>query len=329
MSMTTSRSAEAARIAFAADVRAGLGASPKKLPSHYFYDELGSQLFEAICQLPWYPITRAERCLLERHAGEMVARFSEQTGLGEPGELVELGCGSGDKIALLVQALEARSADLSVHLIDVSDKAHALSQRALARFSRVRVTSHVGTYEAGLAALPGAARGRRLVLFLGSNIGNFDPDEARLLLLAIRRALRPGDGLLLGADLVRDEASLVLAYDDPLGVTAAFDKNLLQRMNAELGADFDLAAFAHQARWNARASRMEMHLVSRRQQRVRVPGAAIEVAFAEGESIWTESSYKYTEEGIAAMGRAADLTCAQQWIERGSGFSTTLFVAEG
>jgi uncharacterized SAM-dependent methyltransferase len=227
-----------------------------------------------------------------------------------------------------MQALEARNEALSVHLVDVSEKAHALSQKALARFARVEVTSHVGTYEAGLAALPSAARGRRLVLFLGSNIGNFDPDAAHLLLLAIRRALRPGDGLLLGADLVRDEAALVLAYDDPLGVTAAFDKNLLQRINTELGADFDLAAFTHQARWNARASRMEMHLVSRRPQRVRVPAARLDLAFAEGESIWTESSYKYTPEGIIAMGKAAGLACEQQWIERESGFSTTLFLAE-
>jgi dimethylhistidine N-methyltransferase len=321
--MTTRSAIEAARIAFAEDVRAGLCASPRKLPPHYFYDELGSQLFEAICQLPWYPITRAEHRLLEEHAAEMVAPFAEL------GELVELGCGSGDKIALLMQALEARRAPISVQLVDVSEKAHALSQRALARFSRATVTSHVGTYEAGLAALPGGTRGRRLVLFLGSNIGNFDPAAAHLLLVAIRRALRPGDGLLLGADLVRSEAELVLAYDDPLGVTAAFDKNLLQRMNAELGADFDLGAFAHKALWNARASRMEMHLVSRRAQRVRVPAAGLDLAFAEGESIWTESSYKYTEEGIAAMGKAADLVCARQWIERDSGFSTTLFLAEG
>lgn len=319
--MTISRSAEANRVAFAEDVRAGLSASPRKLPSHYFYDELGSQLFEAICQLPWYPITRAERALLERHAGEIVTSFPDL------GELCELGCGSGDKIALLVHALEARGAALSVQLIDVSEKAHALSRQALARFSSVEVTSHVGTYEAGLAALPATVHGRRLVLFLGSNIGNFDPDAAHLLLVAIRRALRPGDGLLLGADLVRAEAELVMAYDDPLGVTAAFDKNLLQRMNAELGADFELGAFAHQARWNARASRMEMHLVSRCSQRVRVPAAGLDLAFAEGESIWTESSYKYTPPGIVAMGKAADLGCAQQWIERESGFSTTLFVA--
>lgn len=319
--MTAARTPEAARIAFAGDVRAGLGATPKTLPSQYFYDELGSQLFEAICQLPWYPITRAERHLLERFAPAMVERF------GDLAELCELGSGSGEKLALLVQALEGRPGAIDVHLIDISEKAHALSHGALARFSHVRVRSHLATYEAGLRALPEAREGRRLVLFLGSNIGNFDPPAAHRLLVEIRRALRPGDGLLLGADLVRAEAELVLAYDDPLGVTAAFDKNLLQRMNAELGASFDLGAFQHRAVWNACASRVEMHLVSRRSQRVKVPGAGIEASFAEGESIWTESSYKYTPEGIVAVGRAAGLESVEQWIEPGSRFSTTLFLA--
>lgn len=319
--MTTSRPLDAARIAFVNDVRQGLGASPKRLPPHYFYDELGSQLFEAICHLPWYPITRAESELLERHAEAMVARFPELA------ELVELGCGSGDKIERLVHALSSRERALSVHLVDVSEKAHALSQRALARFASVAVHSHVGTYEAGLAALPRSPEGSRLVLFLGSNIGNFDPPAAHTLLCAIERALRPGDGLLLGADLVRDEVDLVRAYDDPLGVTAAFDKNVLQRMNAELGADFDLGAFAHEARWNAAASRMEMHLVSLRAQRVHIPAAELVITFTRGETIWTESSYKYTPEGIVSMGRAAALTCVEQWISPGSRFSTTLFLA--
>jgi L-histidine N-alpha-methyltransferase len=304
--------------AFAEDVRRGLGARPKVLSPRYFYDALGSQLFEAICQLPWYPITRAERRLLARHARAVVGYF--------PGaiELCELGGGSGEKLALLADAIEGRA--VPVHFVDISQKALDLSRSTLSRRAHVRVHTHCATYEEGLRAVAAAPReGARLICFLGSNVGNFDPPAARALLAEIRAALRPGDGLLLGADLVRPEAELILAYDDPLGVTAAFDKNLLLRINAELGGDFDLAAFAHRALWNAAASRVEMHLVSRRRQSVRVPAADVEASFEEGESIWTESSYKYTPEGIVALGRAVGLTCKAQWIEEEGRFSTTLF----
>lgn len=318
--MTTSPS-EAARAAFAADVRQGLGATPKTLPSRYFYDALGSQLFEAICQLPWYPITRAERRLLARFAPTMVAQIPDLT------DLVELGSGSGEKLATLVRALESRPGGLNVHLIDISEKALEMSRSALGRLPHVDVKTHPATYEAGLRAIgrERAARGSTLVLFLGSNIGNFDAQAAHQLLCEIRSALRPGDGLLLGADLVRPEAELLLAYDDPLGVTAAFNKNLLQRMNAELGANFNLDAWKHRAVWSAAASRIEMHLVSRKSQRAQIPGAEIEVSFAEGETIWTESSYKYTLESLAELGQKAGLQRKDQWIEPEARFATTLF----
>ncbi|MEP7119504.1 MAG: L-histidine N(alpha)-methyltransferase [Byssovorax sp.] len=314
-----------ARIGFAADVRRGLLQIPRSLPPRYFYDALGSLLFEAICRLPWYPITRAESGLLDRHAGEMVRRV---VGLDR---LVELGCGSGDKVAQVASALPPRDLPYEVHLVDVSEQALELSESVLARMPSVVAVSHCAAYEAGLHAAtstPGA-RGPTLVLFLGSNIGNFDPPAARRLLTEIRAALRPGDALLLGADLVRDEADLRLAYDDPLGVTAAFNKNVLLRMNTELGADFNLAAWDHRAIWNADASRVEMHLVSRTAQRVRVPAAEIEANFAAGETIWTESSYKYTPESIAALGLEAGLQREAQWIDREAHFSTTLFLANG
>jgi dimethylhistidine N-methyltransferase len=319
---------ENARNGFAIDVRRGLSRSPRSLPPRYFYDALGSLLFEAICRLPWYPITRAESGLLDRFAGEMVSRVR---GLDR---LVELGCGSGDKVARLAAALPARERPYEVHLVDVSAQALELSESALARLPSVTGVSHCATYEAGLRAAmqpPGedGARGATLVLFLGSNIGNFDPAGARRLLAEIRATLRPGDGLLLGADLVRAEADLRIAYDDPLGVTAAFNKNVLLRMNAELGADFALDAWEHRAVWNAEASRVEMHLVSRTSQRVRVPAAEIEANFAAGETIWTESSYKYTPESIAALGREAGLAREAQWIDHEAHFSTTLFVAAG
>jgi L-histidine Nalpha-methyltransferase len=322
MSMT--KELDEATRAFADDVRRGLGERPKALPPRYFYDALGSQLFEAICQLPWYPITRSETRQLERHARAMVAPFPG------PLELVELGSGSGEKLALLLRALEGRAVD--VRIIDISEKAIELSRSALARAVRGRIVAHCAPYEEGLRALASSPRsagaGGRLVCFLGSNIGNFDPPDARALLAAIRGALGPGDGLLLGADLVRAEAELMLAYDDPLGVTAAFNKNVLQRINTELGGDFDLAAFDHRAVWNAGASRVEMHLASSRRQTARVPGAGVVAYFDEGETILTECSYKYTPEGIVDLCKSAGLHRRDQWIEEDGGFSTTLLGAD-
>ncbi len=319
--------------AFAADVKTGLSAFPKYLPAKYFYDPLGSQLFEAICLLPQYPITRAETMLLELYASEMVEP------LGKIDALVELGCGSGMKLAIVAKALvgeiggsAARAAEgrgpLDVHLVDVSTKAIEMSSHAMAEFPDVRVTGHAATYDDGLAEIARKKlAGTKLVLFLGSNIGNFEPQDANAFLKTIRASLHPGDGLLLGADLVRAEADLLAAYDDPLGVTAAFDKNMLSRINAELGGDFDLRAFDHEARWDARASRVEMHLVSRRDQTVHVPGADVRAHFAPGETIWTESSHKYTPERLLDLGRAAGLTPERQWIEPDGRFCTTLFLA--
>jgi dimethylhistidine N-methyltransferase len=309
---------------FADDVRAGLLAAPKRLHPMYFYDALGSQLFEAICRLPWYPLMRAEVALLARHAAEMVAA------LGDGATIVELGCGSGEKLARLCEPLCSRAALVRVHLVDVSEAALDLSTRTLSRLGRIDITAHRATYEEGLAhAVARRAPGTQvLVVFLGSNIGNLDPDAAVALLGAVRRALRPGDALLLGADLVKPEADLLRAYDDPLGITAAFNKNVLVRINRELGGDFDLDAFDHEACWDPGAARVEMHLVSRRTQAVRVAAAGIEVPFGAGEPIWTESSYKYTPEGIDAMARRAGLRCRAQWIEPRDRFSTSLLAVE-
>src|SRR5215203_4797679 len=272
------------RAAFAGDVRAGLLAQPKRLPARWFYDALGSALFEAICRLPWYRITRSESALLARHGASLV------DAAGEDASFVELGGGSGEKLAILIEAAVARGYRPAVHLIDVSSRALDLAAATLARFADVRVTTHEATYEAGLSATEAPAQGRQLVLFLGSNIGNFDPEEALGLLRQIAAALRSGDLVLLGADLLKPERDLLLGYDDPLGVTAAFNKNVLLRINTELGAEIDLASFVHEARWNAEASRVEMHLVSTRRQVLEIPRARCRVAFERGESIWTESS---------------------------------------
>ncbi len=309
---------------FARDVRRDLALTPKQLQSKYLYNGLGSALFEAICRLPWYRITRAEGRLLARFAAEMVGP------LQDPITLVELGCGSGEKLALLAEALRGRRKRVLVHLIDISPDALELSERTLGGLEHVSVVGHRATYEVGLrhAASQRPAAGTMLVLFLGSNIGNFDTPAADEFLADIRRTLRPGDALLLGVDLVKPEHELMLAYDDPLGVTAAFNKNVLARMNTELLADFDLSAFAHRAVWNPIERRVEMHLESLRAQTVHVPRADCVAEFARGERIWTESSYKYDPDQIVRMGHEAGFRLHQQWIEPDARFAVVLFVAD-
>jgi L-histidine N-alpha-methyltransferase len=309
---------------FALDVRRDLALTPKQIQSKYLYDGLGSTLFEAISRLPWYRITRAEARLLSRFAPEIVSAFEK------PLTLVELGCGSGEKVAMLAEALRKGPRRVAVHLIDISPLALELSERALGRLQHVSVVGHRATYEEGLlhAAEQRPPNSTMLLLFLGSNIGNFDPPAAHDFLERIRAALRPGDALLLGADLVKPEPELLLAYDDPLGITAAFNKNLLVRMNTELLADFDLRAFDHRAVWNPLESRVEMHLVSRRPQEVRIARAETVVRFGAGEHIWTESSYKYTAEGVVASGRRAGFRSVEQWVDPGARFALTLFAAE-
>ncbi len=305
---------------FAEDVRAGLSTTPKRLPPRWFYDALGSALFEAICQLPWYRITRAESALLERHAVEIA------DAAGDAASIIELGGGSGEKLALILDGFERRGFVTRVHLVDVSSRALELASAALARFENTTFFPVEATYEEGLrvaVTVPGGPR--QLIVFLGSNIGNFDPPASAALVQRIAAALRPGDFFLLGTDLVKPEPALLRAYDDPVGVTAAFNKNLLQRMNADLGASFDLDAFAHEARWDQETRRVEMHLTSAREQVVEIPGAGISARFERGESIWTESSYKYDKPAIAALGRAAGCTTRAQWIDKAALFALTLF----
>jgi dimethylhistidine N-methyltransferase len=321
MSTTTRRSFVAE---FAADVERDLALAPKQLQSKYLYDALGSSLFEAICRLPWYRITRSETDLLARHAGLVVAALGDGQGT-----IVELGCGSGEKIVLLAEALERRGASAHVHLIDISSQALEQSEQRLNRLRHVSVVGHWSTYEEGLRAAVAARHpdSTILVLLLGSNIGNFDPPAAARFLDRIRATLAQGDLLLLGADLVKPERDLLLAYDDPLGVTAAFNKNLLERINHELGGEFDLAAFDHQAVWNGDERRIEMHLVSRANQRVRITATGATVTFNCGERIWTESSYKYEPDGIVEMGAEAGFAARDQWVDREAGFALTLLGA--
>ena len=309
---------------FAQEVRRDLALHPKQLQSKYLYNGLGSALFEAICHLPWYRITRAEGRLLSRFAPAMVEP------LADPITMVELGCGSGEKLAMLAESLRSRRKRVLVHLIDISADALELSERTLGRFDHVSVVGHRATYEEGLrhAERDRPSTGTMLVLFLGSNIGNFDRPAASDFLRQIRSGLRAGDALLLGADLVKPEADLVLAYDDPLGVTAAFNKNVLARINTELLADFDLSAFDHRAVWNAAERRVEMRLISRKPQVVHIPRAGCEASFEAGEWIWTESSYKYHADEIVELVGKAGFRCHEQWIEPDARFAVTLFAAE-
>ena len=305
--------------AFITDVETGLSSTPKWLPSRYLYDPLGLALFDAICELPWYGLTRAERRLLDSHAPDV---FEHIRGIST---VVTLGCGNGEKVRDFLLSRRTAS-DVTLELIDFSSTALERSTRTLADVPGVSVMWRQATYESGLEACRDDVRrrGRTLALFLGSNIGNCDPDEAQALLDCLRRTLTPGDAVLLGADLIKPVPALRLAYDDPLGVTAAFNRNLLVRLNRELGTDFDLQEFEHQMQWNAGASRVEMHLVARRALTVSIPPAARRVDFEPGESIWTESSYKYEPAQLMRMLRASRFETRAQWIDTQDPFAVTL-----
>jgi dimethylhistidine N-methyltransferase len=308
----------------AAEARDHLLRTPRQLPARYLYDALGSALFDAICQLPWYTIPRAESALLAKGAGAILPAR------GGFGRLVELGPGSGAKLATLLRARPGGVGGLEVHLIDVSANALDGARRAVEAAGVAGVATHAQTYEQGLRrALDPPGDRATLVLFLGSNIGNFDRSGSDALLRDVRSTLCEGDGLLLGADLVKPERELLLAYDDPIGVTAAFNRNVLHRVNRELDGTFQVSRFIHRAVWNERASRVEMHLVSPDRQDVQVRGAGMSFTLQPGEYIWTESSYKYTPDGLAALLEDAGLRVAEQWIDERHQFALTLARAAG
>jgi dimethylhistidine N-methyltransferase len=305
---------------FAAEVRLGLSKDPKTLPCRYFYDAVGTALFQAISVLPEYGLTRADDRLIRAHAPRIAAAL--------PGavSVIELGSGDGRKTGSLLAAL-AGPGRPTYYPIDVSRDALDACRRALEDVAEVKPIE--AQYLAGVETAVSARRPRDrvLVLFLGSTIGNFERLDARRFLADLRRQLRAGDALLLGADLVKSESRMLLAYDDPAGVTAAFNRNLLARINRELGADFDLGAFVHQARYDRRERRIEMHLVARQPQRVSVPGSGIVVDFGESESIWTESSHKFGAAEVLEMAAGAGFGCAAQWVDEEWPFAETLLIA--
>jgi L-histidine N-alpha-methyltransferase len=314
---------------FADDVRRGLTASPKVLFPRYLYDALGSRLFEAICELPEYYPTRAETEIFTRDAAEIIAEVTREK--GEPVRLVELGSGDGRKTRLLIEALVDRQGALRYLPIDVSRSALEQSaEQLLQTFPDLSVSAFVADYQTGLRALrrePVMAGTRTLALFLGSTIGNLDPGDRVELLREIRDVLRPGDSLLLGVDLRKSPEILLPAYDDALGVTAAFNLNILLRINQELGGGFDLAAFRHRAVWNDEMSRIEMHLESRTEQTVTIRSLGLEVHFAAGETIHTESSYKLDLGQVEAMAAAGGFAVRRTWTDGRGWFISSLLGA--
>ncbi len=307
---STADDATARSAGFRRDLRQGLAARPRSIAPKYFYDARGSALFDRICELPEYYPTRTELAILRERAGEIAAH------IGPGAEIVEFGAGSLTKVRLLLDALEAPRRYVP---IDISgEHLVAAADRLRGDYPRLAVEPVVADYTGDFELPAPAGEGRRVGFFPGSTLGNFDPDEALRFLRRAARLLR-GGGLLLGVDLVKEPAVLHAAYNDADGVTAAFNLNLLRRANAELGTDFDLAGFGHYAFYNVALQRIEMHLVSRRDQRVRLDGE--DFALAEGESIHTENSHKFTVGGFQALAARAGFEPAAVWTDDARRFS--------
>ena len=306
---------------FACDVRKGLSKPRKELHSKYLYDELGSSLFDAITHLPEYPLTRADERLLCANSSA-IARL-----IPSPVAVIELGSGMGRKTRTVLSAIQPRNPQLRFFPIDVSREALVRCERDLADLAAVYPFEQ--SYLHGLA---GAVAERRrgetlLVLFLGSNIGNFERPCAFEFLREVRQNLHPGDALLLGADLVKDRERMLLAYDDPTGLTAAFNLNLLGRINRELGGNFNLRDFQHEARWDEPQRRIEMHLRSRIDQTVDIAHADLRVHFAADETIWTESSHKFQMPELLQMAAATGFDIEEHWIDRDWPFVESIWIA--
>ena len=317
------------RSTFAQDVRRGLTAHPKFLLPKYFYDPLGSHLFEAICLLPEYYVTRAEHEILSAQSDAIVQA------LEGPHTLVELGSGSSAKTQLLIEALLRRQDHLQYSPIDISDAALTGSAKQLLQlFPKLEITAYSADYETALASLAERAgsrdrQERTFLIFLGSSIGNLDPPEARDLFSRIRRVLLPGDSFLLGADLKKSGEILVPAYDDALGVTAAFNLNLLVRINRELDGRFQLESFQHRAVYNERQGRIEMYLVSRVRQAVPIRALDLTVKLDRDELIHTESSYKFEIEALGHLAEATGFELVLPLFDQERRFSLSLFRATG
>jgi L-histidine N-alpha-methyltransferase len=308
---------------FCSDVVTGLShPGQKELPSKYLYDAVGSVLFDAISLLPEYGLSRAGMRLLQRHAGEIVERVPG------PVMVAELGSGNGQKTRYLLEALAHRQR-VNYYPIDISGTALFRCRQELGQLEMVSLVGFESAYLDGLHKVAARRRAgeRLLVLFLGSTIGNFDRSAGEQFLRDVRTVLQPDDSLLLATDLEKPISMLKLAYDDPPGVTAAFNKNILARINRELDGEFDLSEFEHEVRYDQSERRIEMHLRSKVWQSVTIRKADFRFQMREGETIWTESSHKYDLVEVKEMGRRADFECAGQWVDAEWPFAQSLFLA--
>jgi L-histidine N-alpha-methyltransferase len=303
------------------DVQTGLQSRPRSLKPWMFYDELGSQLFERITELSEYYPTRTERALLESHADAIVANTCADL---QPLRILELGAGTASKTCLLLDAAVRRRLDVVYMPLDVSADALEIACRNVeCTFPEVLIDPVVVNYVNSPPRLE-EFDGSTLALYLGSSIGNFLPEESRTILRNLGSQLRCGDALVLGTDLVKDESTMVSAYDDDDWVTAAFNLNILNRLNAELGADFDLTAFRHRVRWNSVESRIEMHLESTCEQSIQVTAAELEFYLRKGETIHTENSYKFTDETLGVLLSDSGFNIQHAWKDAREWYALTL-----
>lgn len=309
--------------AFARDVSAGLTARPKRLSCCYFYDAEGSQLFEEICRLPEYYIPAAEREILVAHADDLCATLPPDV------TLVELGSGNADKTRLVIEALLRHQPALCYVPVDICRTVLEESAvRLLSDYPALEILAVAGEYQEGLQHLQARSTGPKLILWLGSNVGNFDRVDAAQFLRRVRDTMTVDDRLLVGIDLRKDRTILEPAYDDSRGVTAQFNLNLLARINRELGGHFDLDAFRHRAIYNEDAGRVEMYLNSLSDQSVAIDHLDFEVRFAEGEAIHTENSYKYSVAEIEMLVALARLRTEARWLDAGRRFSENVFAPQ-
>lgn len=314
----------AAYTALGSEVYRGLTNRPKTLCPWLFYDAEGSRLFEAITELEEYYVTRTERDIFEANADSILQAAALGLDKSHKLSVIELGAGTAMKTGILLKAAVCRQGEVTYHAIDVSGSAlEAAKQNIEENISGVKVETSVSDYTEGLGAISSDGS-RKVVLYIGSSIGNFEPAAAMDVLRGVRSQLRPGDRLLLGADMVKDLPTLLAAYDDAQGITAAFNKNVLLRINRELGANFHPQCFRHKVRWNGEASRIEMHLESLIRQTVEIPALAIEVNFKRGETIHTENSYKFTAELLQHFLTRTGFKLQARWMDKKKWFSVIL-----
>lgn len=321
MAKTANRPAQSD--SFAADVRAGLSPNgQKRLSPQYLYDELGTALFEAITHVPEYGLTAAEGRLLRQYAAEIGWL------VGAPALVAELGSGDGFKTRILLEAF-VRETPLPYYPIDVSPTALARCRRVVSELDGVKVIPLESPFLEGLRKTVSAREPGQpiLTLFLGSTIGNFEREDSVRFLRSVRELMTPGDSLLLGADLIKPAPQMLLAYDDPAGVTASFNLNLLARINRALGGEFNLRRFAHEARYNAGEGRIEMHLRSLQEQEIPIHGAGITAVFREGETIWTESCHKFQLSDLRVLAKKAGFSERAHWVDEAWPYALCLWSA--